>query len=346
MKISVILPVYNVAAYLERSMASLLAQTCSDREIILVDDGSTDGSGTLCDGYALRPDVRVIHRENGGLGMARNSGIEAARGEYLLFLDPDDYFGPELLGNLLDAAERCGADLAIGGFTIVGPDGRTHPRPLSPERVFRTPEEMSELVFHTVGAPPEEALDSQYGVSACGRLYRREVLQRGRLRFVSERQLISEDLIFNVDFMQWAGSAVVTADTSYFYCTNAESLSKRHREDRFAQDCALFLAVEERLARRYPEACYRLCLDRLLISRARYDMIQEAAYRDLVDGSYPARERILEILENRELRRALEHYPWRRLPRMQGIFAWFMKRRQAGVLLALIRLKRWFLSGK
>ncbi len=344
MRISVIVPVYNVSAYLGRCMRSLLAQTFQDREILLVDDGSTDGSGPLCDMWAREPGVRAIHRANGGLGMARNSGLEAARGEYALFLDPDDYFGPRLLENLADAAERCGADLAVGAFTMVGPDGRERPRALPAERVFRTPAELEELLLGTVGALPEEPLDSRYGLSACARLYRMEVIRRGGVRFVSERELISEDLIFNMDFLAWAASAVVTADASYFYCANAGSLSKRHREDRFAQDCALCRAVEERLARRCPEAVFRPYLDRLLISRARYDILQEAAYRDREDRSYPLRQRTAAILDAPALREALERYPWRRLPRMQGIFAWLMRERRVGALLALARLKRRFLD--
>ena len=325
MRISVIVPVYNVSAYLGRCMRSLLAQTFQDREILLVDDGSTDGSGPLCDMWAREPGVRAVHRANGGLGMARNSGLDAARGTYALFLDPDDYFGPRLLENLADAAERCGADLAAGAFTMVGPDGRERPRAFPAERVFRTPAELEELLLGTVGALPEEPLDSRYG-------------RRGGVRFVSERELISEDLIFNMDFLAWAASAVVTTDASYFYCANAGSLSKRHREDRFAQDCALCRAVEERLARRCPEAVFRPYLDRLLISRARYDILQEAAYRDREDRSYPLRQRTAAILE--------ERYPWRRLPRMQGIFAWLMRERRVGALLALARLKRRFLDGR
>lgn len=341
MKISVVIPVYNVERYLDRCMTSFLAQTYSDWELILVDDGSTDGSGRLCDSYAAQDDrIRVVHRENGGLGMARNTGLEAAFGEYVLFLDPDDYFGRDLISGLAQAAERTGADLVIGGHTVVEADGEEKSCAAPCERVFRTPEEVSGLLLHTVGTPPEEQLDSQYGVSACGRLYRRAVIQRGGLRFMSERLLISEDLIFNMDFLRGADCAMVITDASYFYCTNDGSLSNRHREDRFEKDCVLCRAVEERLAQWYPKEAYRLSLARLLISRARYDIMQEVNYHDLVDAAYPLRESLKRIINSRELRQALEGYPWRKLPWMQGIFAWFLKRRQIWALLTLVRLRR------
>ena len=95
-KVSVIIPVYNVEQYLNRCIDSVLNQTYKDFEIILVDDGSTDKSGEICDVYAEKDSrITVIHKENGGLSDARNFGIDAARGDFLTFLDSDDYFHPE-----------------------------------------------------------------------------------------------------------------------------------------------------------------------------------------------------------------------------------------------------------
>ncbi len=114
MFLSIIVPVYNVEAYLERCVGSLLDQDIdrSDYEIILVDDGSTDSSGTLCDRIASQePGIRVIHKENGGLGSARNAGIRAAAGEYILFVDSDDYLEPCVLSGLRGQIERQGLDI-------------------------------------------------------------------------------------------------------------------------------------------------------------------------------------------------------------------------------------------
>lgn len=93
--ISVIVPVYNVEAYLERCVDSILKQTYKELEIILVDDGATDSSGELCDQLAKKDDrIIVIHKKNGGLSDARNAGIDASRGEYLSFIDSDDFIHP------------------------------------------------------------------------------------------------------------------------------------------------------------------------------------------------------------------------------------------------------------
>ncbi len=120
LKLSFIIPVYNVAPYLRKCVDSLLAQDYNDYEIILVDDGSTDGSGTICDEYAsplfINPFTRsvvikVIHRPNGGLSAARNTGLEAAKGEYVCFVDSDDYWEENVLAGLMSQINRDNLDV-------------------------------------------------------------------------------------------------------------------------------------------------------------------------------------------------------------------------------------------
>lgn len=114
MMISVVIPVYNVEKYLTQCVDSVLAQTYKNWEAILVDDGATDGSGTICDEYAARHSrIRVIHRENGGLSAARNTGLAAAKGEYIYFLDSDDYIELNALERLLETAQREQADVVF-----------------------------------------------------------------------------------------------------------------------------------------------------------------------------------------------------------------------------------------
>lgn len=112
MRISIIIPVYNVEAYLEMCIESVLAQKFTDYEVILVDDGSTDGSGVICDRYVQTDDrIRVIHQKNGGLSCARNVGARVAKGEYLFFLDSDDCIHPMAMQVLSDLASEHDADL-------------------------------------------------------------------------------------------------------------------------------------------------------------------------------------------------------------------------------------------
>ena len=113
-KISVIVPVYKVEAYLDRCVKSILDQTFEDFELILVDDGSPDRCGVMCDGWAAKDRrIRVIHKENGGLSDARNAGINAALGDWLTFIDSDDYVHPNMFQVLLDAAYISGTSVSI-----------------------------------------------------------------------------------------------------------------------------------------------------------------------------------------------------------------------------------------
>lgn len=123
-KISVIIPVYNVVAYLEQCVESVLNQTCREIEIILVDDGSTDGSGMLCDVYALKDQrVKVIHQQNQGLSCARNAGIRAACGDYILFVDSDDYIETESCTRFLTVLDTGDYDLVRAKSFVTGPQG-------------------------------------------------------------------------------------------------------------------------------------------------------------------------------------------------------------------------------
>ncbi|EGP5489252.1 glycosyltransferase, partial [Enterococcus faecium] len=116
-EISIIVPVYKVEPYLRKCVDSILAQTFTDFEVILVDDGSPDNSGKICDEYASKDSrVRVIHKKNGGLSSARNAGIDVARGKYLGFVDSDDYIEKDMYELLYDNIVKEQADLSICGI--------------------------------------------------------------------------------------------------------------------------------------------------------------------------------------------------------------------------------------
>lgn len=118
--ISVIVPIYNVEKYLVRCIESLLSQTYKDLELILVDDASPDQCGKICEEYAKKdPRIRVIHKKNGGLSDARNAGLDCATGDYIAFVDGDDYVYPNYLEELYNTIQKDNSDLVIGGFDVV-----------------------------------------------------------------------------------------------------------------------------------------------------------------------------------------------------------------------------------
>lgn len=125
-KISIIIPIYNVENYLEKCIQSVLNQTYKDFELLLIDDGSTDNSVKICDDYAQKDNrIRVIHKTNGGVSTARNEGIRNARGEYLGFIDSDDYIEPNMYETLINNIEEYGCDISICGFKVFDEDTDT-----------------------------------------------------------------------------------------------------------------------------------------------------------------------------------------------------------------------------
>ena len=118
--VTVIVPVYNVECYLDKCISSIVQQSYNNLEIIVVDDGSTDGSPAICDGWAARERrIRVIHKENGGLSDARNAGLAVATGEYISFVDSDDWIKPQFIETLLVSLQAGKADIAECGVVYV-----------------------------------------------------------------------------------------------------------------------------------------------------------------------------------------------------------------------------------
>ena len=170
-KVSIVVPVYNTEKYLRQCIESILAQTLSEIEIIIVDDGSKAECAALCDELAGTDSrIKVIHKVNGGLGFARNSGMEIASGEYVGFVDSDDYIQPGMYEALHKAAVKYNADLVMTGFSFVG--GNTYSKPddyiekhcFGKETVFEA-EAIKQLLLGIIGAEPREPEDSRYGVS-------------------------------------------------------------------------------------------------------------------------------------------------------------------------------------
>ncbi len=169
--ISVIVPVYNIEKYLERCVASVRNQTYTNLEILLVDDGSTDSSGALCDRLAKEDErIRVFHKENGGSSSARNLGIVQARGEYLGFVDSDDYISPDMYEILYEVIGEYGTEIAQVGRDEIDEQGNCLPNICEPPK---------EKIFIESGEFLREMLMHRGDCSFCTKLVKRELFEIG-----------------------------------------------------------------------------------------------------------------------------------------------------------------------
>ena len=186
--VTVVIPIYNTERYLPRCIDSVLSQTYCCLELLLVDDGSSDGCPAICDAYAERDSrIRVIHKENAGLGMARNTGIDAATGDYICFFDSDDYVEPDTLEVCVTAAVTNEADMVIFGHVDETPNGVIlRPRvPRSPKSLFDGEEIVAELLPASLYTNQNQDKGWETALSACNKLYSLAVIRDSGWRFVS-----------------------------------------------------------------------------------------------------------------------------------------------------------------
>lgn len=283
MRFSVIVPVYNVEDYLEACVASVIAQTCRDYELILVDDGSTDQSGAMCDRLAQQYHCRVIHQENGGLGAARNTGIEAAQGDYLVFLDSDDFLSPDALQGLSEEMDRVDADIYAFGF--VTSDGS---RDLA---AF-----VDDLPYHqplTLAACPQLILAQP---NACCKVVRRSLFLSSGVRFPS--RVWYEDIRTTPKLSALAQAIDALPNTWYHYVQREGSITRntnldRNREIIDAFEDLLGWYRAQGLFDQYAPQLERLCIDHVYLAASvrvlrvdpKHPLLKE--FRDYLRKNFP-----------------------------------------------------------
>ena len=222
---SLILPCYNVEAYVARCVHSILVQDCKDYEIILVDDGAKDGTPAICDRLAeAHACIRVLHKENGGLASARNAGLEMAWGQYVWFIDSDDWINPGALEKLRQVCLTSGADIVKFDYL----------------RVSTALKQVSGIIpaGGYVGAADSAPLRrsalcraGKYSLSAWSHVYRRAFLEEHGLCFVSERVICSEDYLFNLQALMHVQTLQVLSEPLYSYELRPGSLTQTYKPD-------------------------------------------------------------------------------------------------------------------
>ena len=202
-ELSIIVPVYKVEKYLPRCIDSILAQTFGDFELILIDDGSPDGCGRICDEYA-RKDKRivVIHQKNMGVSAARNAGLDIARGRYIGFVDSDDWIEPQMYEVMMDAIRENGADMAVCGVRYADEDGK-----------FTRADRLSEGVYTRAGLLEDVfAMPNRLGGGCCNKVLDASKIASARFKV---GMTVSEDTLYLFDCFMRIDGAVKIGDALY-----------------------------------------------------------------------------------------------------------------------------------
>ena len=270
-KISVIIPVYNVKQYLEKAFSSVVNQTYKNLEIILVDDGATDGSGELCDELAKTDGrAKVCHKENGGLSSARNYGLKNATGEYVIFIDSDDYIHEEMIESLYEEAKKADADVSVCGIMNV------YSTKASPQ--------CQEVTLRFECGPKEFLKELLIGEkipgSICNKLLKKEIADE--LSFPVGK--IYEDAFYHLDLVQHAKKYVVTTKPYYNYYHRGDSITTQRYNPEKLNMIEAYTGYIKYIKKEYPElmpeAFFRLAYAYFVVLDS---MLLEKEYKSLPD---------------------------------------------------------------
>lgn len=242
MKVSVIIPIYNRQKYLARCFDSIINQTESDLEIILVDDGSTDGSGTICDDYAKKDKrFRVLHKKNGGVSSARNSAIDMMSGSYCCFVDSDDYISKNYISLLLNNLKSYCCDISVCGLSKTENDKN------SDKVIILDCREAQLSLFNEA-----DGIKGYIG----GKLFKTDIIKKNNIKF-DEEQTLAEDLLFLFDYLLCCKSentVCVSDNMLYYYEKSSDgALMARGQADVFCEKWCDAVKACEKILKKVPE---------------------------------------------------------------------------------------------
>ncbi|MDJ8944478.1 glycosyltransferase family 2 protein [Clostridium perfringens] len=341
-KVSAIVPVYNVEKYLHRCVNSLINQTLRDIEIILVDDGSPDNSPKICDEYKNKDiRIKVIHKENAGLGLARNSGLDKATGEYVAFIDSDDFIEETAFENMYNAAKQQQADMCMAGYYKYN----THTNRRTKIELFKDKKkfegnQVKEIAYKMIGSAPEAISDEYYGMSVWKNLYSLDFLKNNNIRFYSEREFISEDAIFQLCAVPRMRKIVTMNESYYYYCDNSDTtLTSTFKDSKFEQYKILYLKELELLSEFDCKTDGKNYIARMFLGNVRNHMKQLASSNYSLKNKL---EKAKQICNDELLIEILSWYPYNKNPKAQKIYSDILRKKLsfAAIILAKLQSKR------
>lgn len=323
-KVSIIVPIYNMESYLTRCLNSLVSQSLIDIEILAVNDGSTDKTMKILTEYASKDSrIKVINKKNGGVSSARNTGIQASTGEYVGFVDPDDWVDYDMYEKLYNTAVTSQSDVVMCSYMR---EFGTH----SKEKVLNLPhivtyinEEVKKNVLRRIVGPLNNEIGSPQLLDAWGtvwsKLYRAEVIKSNHLQFVDLKQIgTNEDSLFNIQAIYYSNSfTFLNAPLYHYWRANATSVTSGYKPELVNQWFNLYEIIETFLENNKMSEEYYIALNnRICLNMLGLGLNSLCAGKKL--SPYKKIKNIKLILEDNRIKRSfqqfeLSHFPivWR-----------------------------------
>ena len=338
-KVSIIVSIYKVEPYLDRCIQSLFNQTLKDIEIILVDDESPDKCPQMCDQYAVADTrVKVIHKKNGGLGYARNSGIQIATGRFIAFVDGDDFVKNTMFEKLYNTAISKNADTVFCGFNFYKNEDHKTPHPeVESMAIFDGNDIKTKVLLNMIGTEPKDKNDRKLFMSVWHSIYSSSIIKENNLLFCSERQIISEDIMFQIDYLTKSKRTVYIPDCLYNYCFNDASLSRIFRKDRNAKILTMYKALMQKAEAMEWNEDEKQRIMRLFIGYSRNAMINLC----ISNLSYPEKRVILrDNCSDMVWNSIFKQYPYEKLPTIYFLFCILIRYKLYFLIFCISQLKK------
>ena len=337
-KISIILPIFNVEKYLDKCLETVTEQTLTDIEIICVIDKSPDNSIEICKRFQAKDKrISIIEKTaNEGLGFTRNTGISYATGEYIAFIDSDDYVDRDMFKNLYEYAEEHNLDGCFCNYINDLGNNRFSPtREPSEPFVCERREKVIEYMLDMVGPLPDYPTDVKHVVSVWRGIYSADIIKKNNILFESERNNASEDMPFNMDFFSHAERIGYIPFVGYYYRYNPISLSRGYTHKKFLCYMNLMNEVKQRLEKVCTEQQYKLHYQRCLYYYFRTIIKYESIKN--IDGKRFSN--ILKRCKDKHLEYVFKDYPYWKLPLKHKVFYISMKYKIVPLLYVLCILE-------
>lgn len=336
--VSVIVPVYNVEKYLRRCVESIISQSYTELEIILVDDGAQDGSPLLCDQLATEDArIKVFHQKNTGQGYARNLGLQHATGEFVTFVDADDYIGEKHIEDLHFALTQNHSDAVLGFYTTVNEAGVEVPRKSKLKAgVYEQERLKNEILLPLIGTDESCPYDTVVEASSCMNMYRMALVKEYNIRFTSEREAVAEDQFFNIDYFSYANSVTVTEIDDYFYYENQQSTSRRYDKNRFARTVKYYHLLRQRVEQYGLTEAIGNRIERSFLMKTRVALKHIA----LSNIDYASKKREIRNILNHELtEQVIKAYPINTYPTGMKLLMLLMRDKHVSGVCALFNIR-------
>jgi len=323
-KVSIVVPIYKVEKYLDRCVESLVNQTYKNLEIVLVDDGSPDNCPAMCDEYAKADSrIKVVHKPNGGLPDARNAGMDVATGDYLLFVDSDDWIEPQTVSELTQIIEEQGVDFVTFRAVWDGRKGIPDGTPCTYEKSrelglgYYDKARIEREIYPRVLVTP----DLYFGpiLSACFSIYRKKFLDDNGIRFDAEIKY-SEDHVFSSRVAVFAKSFYVTDNCYYHYCFNGASISQSFHGDAFDVAKKRYEYFEK-----YFSGCDKFDSDRQLKRVAIFCVLIALSDRRYIKSQKEKIEYISKVFNDPMSKKAMKHINVAKVPLKKKIMLYTIK---------------------